>query len=475
MWHGRTSIDSRRSPAGPAMATWFNGTNETLVLAYLDSNGIIYTAVGMEQTGQIQDNSASGGFTSTSSPGARVALVEAPPGSGWLWMAVNDLGAIALDVADSATAGPLSGYVLEHWPGPEGPDTAARLIGGPALMPQGLDLLVAATAAENQELYVGAGSLVGVADSLDVGVATYSGPNVSFVDTGYQNIGAGSPSEDINTPSLGITPAGHLQLAYLTAGRAGNHLTALQNPGNVFLQQSPVVFPDVCNDGPALVTTVDGYAAAYVNILNNIVLLYGVENNNPATINRVILQDTSPYTPAIATLSGVTYVAWIGTDDPARQTGDRLFFADLGSMPVWRCPVAEVIVKEGGSKAGEVSTQLHQLRDTSLAAEASGRWLIALLDQHSAELLRLFDAHPDLRRRTWDLLEQVAPIATANRPFTEAVIAAGEGLLQRVTRLASAPLQESARQVGRLLASLRGNTLADGLTAASRTRQDAAD
>ncbi len=53
MWHGRTSIDSRGSPAGPAMATWFNGTEETLVLAYCDSSGIIYTAVGMERTGQI--------------------------------------------------------------------------------------------------------------------------------------------------------------------------------------------------------------------------------------------------------------------------------------------------------------------------------------------------------------------------------------------------------------------------------------
>jgi hypothetical protein len=447
------------------MATWFNGTNETLVLAYCDSNGTIYTAVGMEQTGQIRDNSASGGFTSTSSPGARVALVEAPPGSGWLWMAINDLGAIVLDVADSATAGPIYQYPLETWPGPDGPNTAARLIGGAALMPQGQDLLVAATAAENQDLYIGGGSVVGV--------HTSSPPNVSFFDTGYQNVGTGSQSESVNTPGLGITPAGNVQLAYLTADGSANQLTVLADPTTVLSQQAPVVFPDVCTDGPALVTTVNGYAATYAFL--RIVLVYGVENNDPAKVNRVVLQDTSPYTPAVATLNGVTYVAWIGADDPTNPTYNRLFFADLGSMPAYSCPVGEVIGREGGSKAGEVGTRLRQLRDTSLAAEPSGRWLIALLDQHSAELLRLFDAHPDLRRRAWALLEQVEPIATANKPFTEGVIAAGEDVLHRVTTLASAPLEESARQVGRLVASLLGNTLAVGLTAASRTWQDAED
>ncbi len=289
-----------------------------------------------------------------------------------------------------------------------------------------------------------------------------------------RTLARGRSSESICTPALGITPAGHLQLAFLTAAGSANHLTVRRDPTAFIFPPPPVVFPDVCTDGPALVTTVNGYAAAYT-LDGIIVLVYGMENNTPANANRVVLRDTSPYTPAIATLNGVTYVAWIGTDDPTNPTYNRLFFADLGSMPAYSCPVGEVIVREGDSKAGEVGARLRQLRDTSLAAEPSGRWLIALLDQHSAELLRLFDAHPDLRRRTWDLLEQIEPIATANRPFTEALIAAGEDVLQRVTELASAPLQESARQVGRFVASLRGNTLADGLTAASRTWQDAED
>ena len=92
----------------------------------------------------------------------------------------------------------------------------------------------------------------------------------------------------------------------------------------------PVVdYDDQCFGGPALVTTTDGFAAAYAGKNQNIYLVYGIENLDPRRIRRTKLQDTSGHAPAVATVEGVTYVAWIGTDG-----ANSLILADLESMPV---------------------------------------------------------------------------------------------------------------------------------------------
>ena len=446
MWVGQTSVDSHGAPASPAMTTWFNGVSETLVLAWGGSDGTVYAASGMEQSGVISATPLSNISTLE-----RFALVELEPG----------LLAISYTSTDNAEwyapfpIGALEFLYLDTWAYPGGvlipPD-----IGGPALLPQGGNLFIAGTAQDSQNVYFGFGP---APDAVLPSVAAYNNTSLLSIDT----------------PALGITPSGQMQLAFAGANEPDNSLTVQPDPGSGPGLTPPVVYPDQCFGGPALVTTVNGYAAAYANKMTNIVLLYGMENLDPQNINRVVLQDTSWHAPAIVTLNGVTYVAWIGTDDPNNNTG-RLYFADLGSMNTVTCAVDQLLKMEAGKKAGEIDARLHYLRDTTFAAEASGRWLVALLDQHSAELGRLLDSDADLRRRAWDLLQQVEPIATSiggvEMPVTNEAVAAAEGLLHRVTVLASPPVQQSARQLSGLLGSLRGRTLANGLALASRSFQD---
>jgi hypothetical protein len=438
MWKGRVSVDSSRSPASPALITYNTVLGEMLVLMWCGSDGTVYMATGMEQTGVISP------VPTPISTVRRFALVEYPSAG------IVSICYIASDQTPWYSSSPFPD-VIEFLNSQQ--LTPQPMASGPAVVAQGGTLDFAAFVAfQNELLYL----------SGPFGPGGFAAPTqnaVSALTSDY-------------APALGITSSGVVQLAWADWSNS-NRLTVISDYPGTSGSSFAEVYPDECNDGPALVTTVSGYAAAFVNIINNIVLLYGVDKNNPQNVNRVILHDASPYTPAIATVNGVTYVAWIGADIP---DGKALFFADLDSMPVLSCPITALVrAWHGGAKAGEVAARLRELRDTSLAAEASGRWLIALLDQHSTELERLFDSHPDLRERAWDLLEQVEPIATANRPFSEEVIEAGEDMLRRLSTLASAPLQESARQVGQLVASLRGRTLADGLTAASRTWQGGAD
>ena len=300
MWRGRTSVDSHGAGASPAMTVIPYGIQndpETLLLAWPAGDGTIYTATGMEKNGVISASplplDASGNKISTLQ---RFGLVQIPSGPLALsWTDTNDPPQVWLGYSYQPGQ-PLVEYP-ETWSYVDGtlipPD-----IGGPAILPVGNGLYIAGTAVVTQQLYAGSGPPEG-----------YTGAVVAeYVQTGYQSI---------DTPALGTTPADTLQLAY--AGVDPDNFLTISPIGFVVGVRevgTPVVYPDHCYGGPALVTTVNGYAAAFVNVLKNIVLLYGVENLDPAMINRVVLQDTSWHAPAVATINDVTYVAWIGTDDP---------------------------------------------------------------------------------------------------------------------------------------------------------------
>jgi hypothetical protein len=436
----RISTDSHGSLASPALITYKNSPfSEALLLAWCGSDGTIYMATGMDQTGTISPTIVRSGGETPISTYKRFALVEFPSGSGLVSICYTS----SLDNTAwySSSAFP---YLVD-FPEPQQLDPH-EVVSGQALSVQG--------------------EMVGAASVFTDHQVMWGSSTSGFSSLRYNSF---SGTTTFYTPALGVTPGGIAQLAFADQGDS-NRVLVFNDPFSLSTVTIVTSYPDECVDGPALVTTVDGYAAAYVDTLtNNIVLLYGVENNDPKSANQVILHDASPYTPAVATLNGVTYVAWIGTEPSSAGT---LFFADLASMPVVSppCPVGEMIAKRPGSAASELGARLRQLRDTLLDSEASGRWLNALLRQHSPELVRLFESHQDLSEKAWDLVQQVEPISTGNTPFTDDVIAAGEDVLRRVNALASASLQDSIRGVSQLVSSLRGRTLAEGLTSASRTR-----
>jgi hypothetical protein len=418
-------------------------------------DGTIYLATGMEQNGVIAGNPIF--------PFDTISTLERPDivASGVGGEAVLFLGINADNVASLARS-----FDGSTFPGGSNPfelvgtDTAIPVIGGPALLPQpgaaDTTLLVAATVVGPQTVQIGAGPPPG-----------YFLPALTwFTDTTLLSI---------DTPALGQTPQGNLQVAFAGPDPTNNLTVAQLDPVTGHVVTS-TTYPDECFGGPALVETVNGYAAAYVNKANNITLLYGVDALNPQNVNRSVFTETSWHAPAVATIDGVTYLAWIGTDQ-AEPTGE-LNFADLGSMTPVSCALNQLAIQEAGVSADEMTTRWRQLREDELIAEPSGRLLVALLDQHGAELQRLLDSDERLRREAWDVLQLAAPaLVPAERngtAFTPEMVEAAERLMERTRALASPALGDSIdRMDDLLLPSLRGQTLAGGLAAASESLKTA--
>jgi len=427
MYLGRTSVDSHGAVASPAMTVWSKGATQTLVLVWCGSDGTIYFASGMEQAGALNAVPLSN-TTSLERPALvqfEDRLVLGYTGTdNQMWSAISYDG-------QSFMAPQLWEYI-------DG-TTIAPMIGGPALFQLGPNMLIAGTQQLSQIINFGWG---------------VNPPEL------YQYSSLDSLTS-IDTLALGAAPSG-LQLAFAGANDPANNLSIQPDPRSSNLAPV-VVYADQCYGSPALVTTTSGYAAAFVNKLYNIVLLYGIENLDPQNVNRVVLQDSSWHAPAVATINGVTYVAWIGTDQPGNPglpTG-RLNFADLGSMPQVTCALSTMMAKPAAD-------QLRNLRDQELLKSSVGRMLAMELDQHSAELLRLEQAHPELGRQVQALLQRVEPIATSGSKFDDATIQDSRTLLYRFRAVASAQLRASINYVMQLTSCFRGSTLVDGLAKAER-------
>ncbi|PQM49481.1 hypothetical protein C1Y40_00293 [Mycobacterium talmoniae] len=413
----------------------------------------------MERNGVVNAQPIWGNKVSTSE---RFALAQSPYDStdvSPLLMSWTGMGLPTFEwLASSFIPEELAFIYSNTWKSPsdsdEGGPPISPVIGGPAILPVADSIYFAATAQDPTQALC-----FGYAPNDNSAILTL------FETTDYLSV---------DTPALGLTPAGEIQIAFAGVD-PNNYLTITQAigpaPFSGELFTPAVTYPDQCIGGPTLVTTVNGYAAAYVNKSNFISLLYGVENLDPAKVNRVIYSATSWHAPAIATLNGVTYVAWIGTDDPTGNgfpTG-QLNFADLGSLTAVNCPVGDTAQIEAGPRADEIATRMRRLRDITMSAEPSGRLLTALLAQHSTELGILFGAHSDLRRSVWDALQRFESTATSHQPFTDDTIAAAQKALQQLDTLAGPLLRESLRHAGDIVASLSNRTFVEGLAAASRS------
>jgi len=114
--------------------------------------------------------------------------------------------------------------------------------------------------------------------------------------------------------------------------------------------------------------------------------------------------------------------------------------------------------------------EMRQIRDRQVAHYPAGKWLMEVLDRHSADLAVLLASDKgDLARIAQKLLTEAAHTAREGRVFESATIDEGLKMLQQV----SCKLPPSMTGVGQagatVLESLRGKTLDDGLKVASQT------
>jgi hypothetical protein len=113
---------------------------------------------------------------------------------------------------------------------------------------------------------------------------------------------------------------------------------------------------------------------------------------------------------------------------------------------------------------------MKQIRDSTVAQHPAGQWLMEILDRHSADLAVLAEADKDnLVQTTRDLLAQAAQKAGTKAVFDDATVDNAQKLLAQI----SCKMPPSMNAVGAagatVLESLRGRTLEDGLTEASKT------
>jgi hypothetical protein len=114
--------------------------------------------------------------------------------------------------------------------------------------------------------------------------------------------------------------------------------------------------------------------------------------------------------------------------------------------------------------------EMRQVRDSQVAHHPAGKWLIEVLDRHSADLALLLESgEGELSRTARQLLAKAAHAAREGRAFDDAAV--DEAL--KVLKRASCNLPPSMEGLGpagaMVLESLRGRTLEDGLAAASKT------
>jgi len=114
--------------------------------------------------------------------------------------------------------------------------------------------------------------------------------------------------------------------------------------------------------------------------------------------------------------------------------------------------------------------QMRQLRDQKIANYPAGQWLMEVLDRHSADLALIFASDDaGLGQPARDLLAKAAQTARAEQAFDDATIDEALKLFGQVSCKLPPSMQGVGSAGATVLGSLRGRTLEDGLTEASKT------
>ncbi|MFC9438355.1 hypothetical protein [Nocardia sp. NPDC057030] len=283
MFTGRTVWPSNQPAAAPALAVY----NNRLVMVWSTQSGTMYTASGMETDGVVNAKPLPADFSlqrPSLAAHAQTGLLYLGYArtDGKMWLAWSNNG---FDYQDR-----------REWL--EAP------IGGPAMQSDNVSMWLSYTAQR------------------DLSLCAVQSQNPPFSSYGRSP----QPTEySIDTPGLVIHQSRGVLLAW-TGMDSANNLNARYIGVNV--PPTRATFTDRLIGGPNLFTLGGRYVAGYTGKNTNMYLLFGVDNLDENQTERWKFADTSPWPPAVATINGVTYVAWFGTDGQ-----NKLNFADLNSMP----------------------------------------------------------------------------------------------------------------------------------------------
>ena len=115
-------------------------------------------------------------------------------------------------------------------------------------------------------------------------------------------------------------------------------------------------------------------------------------------------------------------------------------------------------------------TPMMQIRDQTVAKYPAGQWLIDMLNDHSADLAVLLAADKgNLAQTANDLLTKATQIVNQKGVFDDATVNSALALLGQMSGKFPPSMNGVAAAGTTLLESLRGKTLEDGLTEASKT------
>jgi hypothetical protein len=133
------------------------------------------------------------------------------------------------------------------------------------------------------------------------------------------------------------------------------------------------------------------------------------------------------------------------------------------------CIVEEVV---RGTRLVKKLAAMREFRDHDLVATRAGRTYVRLLDEHSAELLRLMRKEPRLRKAAVELMEPVFEIVESRRDerpkvFKDDVIGSAKELLEYASERASPELRRTIKRLHRDLEYFEGRSVMEGLKRAS--------
>ncbi|MCM6774814.1 hypothetical protein NDR87_25570 [Nocardia sp. CDC159] len=284
MFIGRTLWASNRPVAAPALAVYRN----TLVLVWSTQGGTMYVASGMEVDGVVRARALP--FDSS---------LQRPSLSSHAQTGLLYLGYMGTD-NQTTLAWSDNGVDYQdrrRWLEPA--------IGGPAMVSDNVTLWVGYTAQNAQLLQT---------------VRSHN-PPYSFYYVSPEPV-----EYSVDTPAVMIHPSRGTLLSWTGTDAAYNHLNARYL--GVSVPPTKATFSDRLVGGPNLFSIGGRYVAGYSGLNTNIYMLFDIDNLNEGQAQRWKFADASPWPPAVATINGITYVAWFGTDGE-----NKLNFADLGSMP----------------------------------------------------------------------------------------------------------------------------------------------
>jgi hypothetical protein len=166
-------------------------------------------------------------------------------------------------------------------------------------------------------------------------------------------------------------------------------------------------------------------------------------------------------------------------ESPLAITGEtsNMTYSDINGAPAGTVtqtlqqPVACVVNFINDLVGGDQAQvgEMRQIRDAGVARYPAGQRLIEVLDRHSADLAVLASGDDDLARIAWDLLARAAHIARDGSVFDDATIDTALSAVRQVSWNLPPSMNGVSPAAVTVLESLRGRTLEDGLSAASRT------